>query len=60
MASKTIDEWCKSHGFSRGFYYILKKQKKAPRTMEIGAARRISEEADAEWTRAREAESESA
>jgi hypothetical protein len=57
MSSKTIQQWCDSHGFSRGFFYILKKRDLAPRTFNAGAAVRISDEADAEWTRAREAES---
>jgi hypothetical protein len=57
MPSKTIDQWTKSHHYSRGFYYLLKKRNKAPRTFKAGATRRISDEADAEWVRAREAES---
>jgi len=56
MASKTIEQWAKSHGFSRGFFYILREQGRAPRTMKINACRRISDESDAEWVRAREAE----
>jgi hypothetical protein len=54
MSSKTIQQWCDSHGFSRGFFYILKRQNKAPRTFNAGAAVRISDEADTEWVRARE------
>jgi predicted DNA-binding transcriptional regulator AlpA len=57
MASKTIEEWAKSHRFSRGFFYILEKRGKAPRTMKIGTARRITDESDVDWVRARETES---
>jgi hypothetical protein len=56
MASMTIEEWAKSHRFSRGFFYVLDKQGRAPRTLKIGVARRITAESDAEWVRAREAE----
>jgi len=57
MSSKTIQKWCDSDGFSRGFFYSLKKRKQAPRTFNAGGAVRISDEADAEWVRARESES---
>jgi hypothetical protein len=56
MPSKTISQWTKSHGYSRGFWYILKKKKKAPRTFRALSTERISDEADAEWVREREAE----
>jgi hypothetical protein len=56
MASKSIEEWARSHGFSRGFFYLLKKRGIAPRIFNVGAAVRISDEADAEWVRQREAE----
>jgi hypothetical protein len=55
MASKTIEEWTKSHGFSRSFFYVLKKRNLGPRTFSAGAAVRISDEADADWVRSREA-----
>ncbi len=57
MASKTIQEWCKSRGFSRGFFYILDSQGKAPQTFNVGRRRLISDEDDIEWERARRAES---
>jgi predicted DNA-binding transcriptional regulator AlpA len=56
MASKTIDEWCRSHRLSRSTFYNLKKIGKAPRTINIGTAVRITDEADKEWSAAREAE----
>jgi hypothetical protein len=53
----TIDRWAESHELSRAFFYVLEKQGKAPRTYNVGKCRRISDEADLEWVRAREAES---
>jgi hypothetical protein len=57
MSSKTIQQWCDSHHISRGMFYILDARGEAPRTFNAGKCRRISDEADAEWVRAREAES---
>jgi predicted DNA-binding transcriptional regulator AlpA len=56
MASKSILQWCEARGISRGMFYILDRQGKAPRTFNIGRLRRISDAADLEWERAREAE----
>jgi hypothetical protein len=57
MGSKAIDEWTSSHGFSRSYFYLLKKRGKAPRTMKVGACVRITDDANNEWEREREAES---
>jgi predicted DNA-binding transcriptional regulator AlpA len=57
MGSKTIDEWCDAHSFSRAFYYELRKRGQAPRTFRAGKCVRISDEANAEWIVAREARS---
>jgi hypothetical protein len=54
--SKTIDEFCTAERISRGMYYKLKRDGKAPREMAVGTAKRISPEAQAEWRREREAE----
>lgn len=56
--SLTIGQWCMRHGISRGMFYKMKKIGEAPRTMKIGTCTRISHEADREWVRAREAETE--
>lgn len=53
--SLTIDEFCAVERISRTFYYKLEKSGIGPRTMKVGACRRISPEAHAEWRRAREA-----
>jgi predicted DNA-binding transcriptional regulator AlpA len=51
----TISEFCKSHGFSRGHFYKLKKRGIAPRTMRLGGRVVVSIEAAADWRREREA-----
>jgi len=54
--SSTIPEWCTRRGVSRSTFYKLDAQGKAPRTYFAGAKRMISDEADADWVREREAE----
>jgi hypothetical protein len=54
--SLTIDEWCDKHKLSRSGFYKLKKIGKAPRLMEVLSRIRITEEADQDWSKAREAE----
>jgi predicted DNA-binding transcriptional regulator AlpA len=57
MGSKSIQDWATSHGLSRSFFYVLKKRGHAPKTFRVGAAVRISDEADTAWIKAREFES---
>lgn len=45
-----ISEWCVLYGFSRTFYYRLKKQGKAPATVCVYGVRLITAEADAAWS----------
>jgi predicted DNA-binding transcriptional regulator AlpA len=52
----SIQEFCDAHGISRGLFYKLKKQGKAPRIMEVNSRQLISDEAGADWRRAREAD----
>lgn len=48
----TIPEFCRSHGFSRAYYYVMKKQGLGPREYRIGAKLvRISPDAEAAWLR---------
>jgi hypothetical protein len=54
-AAYTIDEFCEAHRISRAFYYVLRKERKAPREMRAGARVLISQEAAADWRRDREA-----
>ena len=52
----SIQEFCKAHGISEGFFYKLKKQGEGPRETKVGARTLISFESAAEWRRAREAQ----
>lgn len=58
--SMTISAWCRRHGYSRAFWYILKGQGRAPATTGTGHATRITEEADNAWQRARAIEAAAA
>lgn len=55
MKSLSVDEWCKSHGLSRSFFYALQARGEGPRTFKVGRCTRISEAANNEWLVAREA-----
>ncbi|MDA9482954.1 hypothetical protein XI07_13120 [Bradyrhizobium sp. CCBAU 11445] len=56
MLSYTIDEFCQRQRFSRSLYYKLERAGKGPRKMQLLGCVRISEEAEREWVKAREAE----
>lgn len=58
--SFTIGEWCERRRVSRAMYYKLREQGRAPKTHYAGAKALISDEADAAWVAAREAEAEQA
>lgn len=46
----TIPEFCRKHGFSRAFYYVLKQRGLGPREYRIGVKLvRISEQSEAAW-----------
>jgi predicted DNA-binding transcriptional regulator AlpA len=55
MKSQTVDDFCTSHGISRGLFYQLIKRGEAPKTFKIGRCTRISEAAAIEWVASREA-----
>jgi predicted DNA-binding transcriptional regulator AlpA len=57
MKSYSLDQWLSLHSLSRPFWYVLKQRGEAPRTFRIGRCVRISDEANTEWLKAREAES---
>jgi predicted DNA-binding transcriptional regulator AlpA len=59
MKSQSIDEWCKAHGLSRSFFYLLQQRGEGPRSFKVGRVTRISDAANAEWVAAREAASQS-
>ena len=50
----TIDEFCKSHGFSRSTFYNLPETDR-PALMQVAGRKRVSREAAAEWRRRMEA-----
>lgn len=58
QACYTIDEWCQRRRVSRAMFYKLAKLGKAPRTYYVGTRRLISDQADAAWMRAQEAEAD--
>jgi hypothetical protein len=56
--SFTVGEWCDYRRISRAMFYKLDQQGLTPRSYYVGAKRLISDEADAAWMRAREAEAD--
>ena len=54
--SFSIEQWCQRHNVSRSTYYKLLKAGKSPKTMKVLDCIRISEDADRQWVRDREAE----
>ena len=56
MLSYSIAEWCKMHGVSRGFFYILASRGEGPRTFKIGKLVRISDDANRFWVASKESE----
>jgi predicted DNA-binding transcriptional regulator AlpA len=57
MKTYPLDQWLQLRDFSRPFWYVLKKRGEAPRHFNVGRRVFVTEEADAEWLKAREAES---
>ena len=55
IAAFSIREFCAAHRISQSMYYKLKTQGLGPREMAVGSRRLISQEAAAEWRKAREA-----
>lgn len=55
--SHTIGQWCALRSISRPFYYKLKAKGLGPREMRVLGKILITDDADAEWQQARQAES---
>ena len=55
IAAFSIREFCTAHGFSQSMYFKLRNMGLGPREMAVGSRRLISQEAAAEWRKAREA-----
>lgn len=45
----SIKEFCRQHGISKNLFYKLEKEGHAPKTINLGKRRLITEEAAAEW-----------
>lgn len=58
LRDPSVPGFCARQRISRSTYYNLKGEGKAPREYVVGKLIRISPEAEAEWVRAREAESD--
>jgi predicted DNA-binding transcriptional regulator AlpA len=50
----TLNGFCEAHGISRAMFYKLLKAGQAPRLAKVGSKTLITNEAAAEWLRARE------
>ena len=55
QAAFTIAEFCKAHRISQSMYFKIRNLGLGPREMAVGSRRLISQEAAAEWRKAREA-----
>lgn len=53
-AAYSVPGFCKSHGISRSFLYLLWRERRGPRAMRVGGRTLISAEAAADWRRAME------
>lgn len=53
----TISEFCRAHGISKAFFYLLQARGQAPRVMKVGARRLISVEEAQRWREAQTAAS---
>jgi hypothetical protein len=51
----TIAEFCSAHRISQSMYFKMRNLGLGPREMAVGSRRLISQEAAAEWRKAREA-----
>ena len=56
MAAKSIDQFCQANGISRSLFYLLRKRGQGPREMAVGNRRLISDDAERDWQKAREAD----
>lgn len=45
----SVEKFCELHDISVSFFYKLKKQGKAPKTLQIGARRIITPDAVKDW-----------
>jgi predicted DNA-binding transcriptional regulator AlpA len=53
----SVTEFCQEHGISRGLFYNLLREGRAPRIIKAGRRTLISQEAAEEWRQCMEASS---
>jgi predicted DNA-binding transcriptional regulator AlpA len=53
-SAQSVDDFCKSNGISRSFFYKLHREGKAPRIMKVGRRTLISAESAMEWRKSLE------
>jgi predicted DNA-binding transcriptional regulator AlpA len=56
----TLEEWCAARRISRGMFYKLRRQGRAPRTYTVGTRRFVSNEADQAWQAEQESQNSAA
>jgi hypothetical protein len=49
-----VDDFCKRHGISRAYLYLLWRRGQGPHFMQLGTRRLISKEAGSDWRKAME------
>lgn len=47
--TQSVNDFCRSFGISRSFFYKLQRQNKGPRVLKIGRRTLITPEAAKEW-----------
>lgn len=52
--ASSIPEFCKRHGISESYYFVLKRKRRHPKEMHVGRRVLISDESAAEWRKAQE------
>jgi hypothetical protein len=57
--SYKIADWCAMRGYSRVYFYKLRKHGDAPDVIGVGRAQRITDEADARWLKRQETKAKS-
>ena len=54
LRSFTIGQWCTMRGYSRPYFYMLRRDGNAPDVIGTGKAQRITDAADARWVKRQE------
>jgi hypothetical protein len=54
LRSYTVSQWCAMRGYSRPYFYTLRRDGNAPEVIGTGKAQRITDAADARWLKRQE------